>query len=158
MTTGPGDWATDAIARLANLGFLVVHSDRLRAVNLDAATAVVKVSSPAPILRWSGHSQGVDPLTDEVGAFFARLMIPIDYRQGAEASTGATPPLALYAAMLADAHTRLAGSRILREAQPGLDRFVARELARLRSDHPDALETGRLLLTDLGLDRAPTAS
>lgn len=45
MTTGPGDWATDAIARLANLGFLVVHGDRLRAVNLDAATAVVKGKS-----------------------------------------------------------------------------------------------------------------
>jgi len=42
-------------------------------------TVYVDCSSHAPILRWSGHSQAVDPMAGEVGAFLARLKVPIDF-------------------------------------------------------------------------------
>ncbi len=125
---------------------------RLRAFDIDPDTAVVEIASPGPILRWSGHSQGVDPLTDEVGAFFGRLMIPIDFRPGAEARIGRAGPLTLYAAMLADYAGRLRASRVLRDESTELDSFLHREIARLGRDAPSVLDDGRKLLTDIGID------
>jgi len=125
---------------------------RLQAFDIDPDTTIVEISSPAPILRWSGHSQGVDTLTDEVGAFFGRLMIPIDFRPGAEARIGAAGPMTLFAAMLADYARRLRASRVLRDESTELDGFLRREIARLGRDAPTALDDGSRLLTDIGMD------
>jgi hypothetical protein len=123
----------------------------LRACVVDPRTIVAAVTSPAPILRWSGHSQGIDLLTDEVGAFMARLRIPIDYLEGAEARIGGVGPLALYAAMLAESLPRLRRSSSLRRVQHGYFRFADREATRLQRDAPEAWEVGAALVRDLAL-------
>ena len=78
--------------------------------------------SRAPIVRWAGHSQGVDPLADEIGSFFARLMVPIDFQEGAEARIAETDPEVLYAAFLDHASVRLRLGGLLRETFPDLAR------------------------------------
>lgn len=120
--------------------------------DVDAdGTLVAAFTSPAPIVRWAGHSQGVDPLADEVGAFFARLMVPVDFQAGAEARIAATPPEALYAAFLAHAGARFARSEALRAADPAFAGFVARERSRVRGDAPAAWAAGEALLASLDL-------
>jgi len=123
----------------------------LRARVIDASTIVCSISSPAPILRWSGHSQGMDLLTDEVGAFLARLRVPIDYAPGAEERVGRVSPLALYAAMIAESLPRLRRSRSLRRVQRGYTRFAESEARRLQADAAEEWRTGKELLRDLGL-------
>ena len=66
----------------------------------DTSTYAAFISR-APDRPLGGHSQGVDPLVDEIGSFFARLMVPIDYQPEAEARIAAADPEALYAMFLA---------------------------------------------------------
>src|SRR4029078_13012366 len=58
--------------------------------HLDAASVdgvvVPAFPSPAPLLRRGGHSQGLDPGADAVGAFFGRLMVAVDFAPGFEAA------------------------------------------------------------------------
>jgi hypothetical protein len=121
----------------------------VRAAALDDSTTIVSFESAAPIQRWSGHSQGMDPLTPEMGAFFGRLMIPIDFEPGAEARILAAPPLVLYAAFLQDVNAREHRSQQLREADRSLSTFVEHEVHRLPSIDPDAWRAGELLLGEL---------
>lgn len=123
----------------------------LRAGELADGTVVAAFVSPAPILRWAGHSQEADPFVDEVGAFFARLMVPVDFQEGAEARIGATSPEGLYAAALRHADVRIHAARRLAEADPGLTTTVAHEVARLAHDAPDAWREGESLLGFLEL-------
>jgi hypothetical protein len=102
----------------------------VRVADLAADLRVVQFHAPAPILRWAGHSQGVDALTDEVGAFFARLMIPIDFRPGAEVLVGQADPDVLYAAFVQDAWRRFAATQNERDAEPELAIWARREVDR----------------------------
>jgi hypothetical protein len=102
----------------------------------DGQTTYVAFVSPAPIVRWAGHSQGVDPLVDEIGAFFARLMIPIDYQEGAERRVAEASPEALYAVFLDHSLERIKASRRLRDADPQVAGWVRHEAARLARDAP----------------------
>mgnify|MGYP003335494197 FL=1 len=108
-------------------------------------------SSPGPIQRWSGHSQGLDPLTPGMGAFFGRLMIPVDFQPGAEGRLVETPPLALYCAFVADAISREHGSSAFARADRPFVAYVEREAHRLQAAAPTAWHTGRTLLRDLEL-------
>lgn len=121
----------------------------LQARVVDPKTIVVAITSSAPILRWSGHSQGIDQLTDEVGAFLARLRVPIDYSEGAEILVGRASPLALYSAMLAEALPRLRKSAPLRRVQHGFFRFADREATRLKQEAPEEWAAGEALLRDV---------
>ena len=92
--------------------------DRLRVTNdyltfggrMDAAqvedAVIATFASPAPILRRGGHSQGWDEGADAVGAFFARLMVEVDYTPGFESRLAEASPLARYAAFVRDTRTR----------------------------------------------------
>ena len=73
----------------------------------DDTTVLVDFSSHAPILRWSGHSQATDPLAAEVGAFFARIKVPIDFVPGAEALVSKATPRTLYCAFIQYVRERL---------------------------------------------------
>jgi hypothetical protein len=117
----------------------------------DDRSTVLAFTSRAPIVRWAGHSQGVDPYTDEIGAFFARLMVPIDYQENAEARIGATDPEALYAAFLGYGVHRLRQGSRLREADPALAATVDHESHRLASEAPDVWRAGAELLDWLEL-------
>lgn len=102
----------------------------------DGHETLLAFVSRAPIVRWAGHSQGVDPLADEIGSFFARLMVPIDFQEGAEARIAETNPEALYAAFLRHSAARLHPGGLLRETFPDLARFVDRERHRMVNDAP----------------------
>lgn len=112
----------------------------------DAHTLVAAFTSRAPIVRWAGHSQGVDPMTGEIGSFFGRLMVPIDYQEDAEARVLAADPEALYVAFLAYTHRRLKPGSGLRVSDPVFARRVEHECSRIAHDAPAAWQAGRELL------------
>lgn len=118
----------------------------------DDDSTILRFSSPAPILRWIGHSQGSDPRAADVESFFARIMVPIDFQPGAETRVSAAGPLALYAAMVTDRAGRLAAEPALRASSALLTQWVSHEAARLVADEPKAWSAGAELLHTLGLD------
>jgi hypothetical protein len=107
--------------------------------------------SRAPIVRWAGHSQAVDPLTDEIGAFFGRLMVPIDFQPEAEATIAEADAEALYAVFLRDATQRYRAGGHLRDEYPEIARRLDREARRLEHDNPTAWRAGAELLGSLQL-------
>lgn len=109
--------------------------------------------SPAPILRRGGHSQGWDEAAVDLAAFFGRVMIAIDYVPGFEARMAEAPPLARYAAFVADSMTRYRASTALRAAHPTLWALLGGEEERLRRDHQVAWDDGLDLARIAGLER-----
>jgi hypothetical protein len=109
----------------------------LRAAIAPDATVLVDFSSRAPIVRGSGHSQTVDPLSAEVGAFFGRIKVPIDFVPGAEALVGKAAPRALYCAFIQNVRDRLLRARTLREANRWLAHWSARESRHMQASAPD---------------------
>jgi hypothetical protein len=122
-----------------------------RARALDRHETVVALRSPGPIVRWGGHSQGADPLAGEIGAFFGRIMVPVDFEPGAEAELAATTPAVLYAAFVRHARARVAASAAFRTTEPVLDRWLTAEATRLAATNPEAWAASPDLLVDLGL-------
>jgi hypothetical protein len=117
----------------------------------DTTSTYAAFTSRAPIVRWAGHSQGVDSLVDEIGAFFARLMVPVDYQPDAEARIAAADPEALYAMFLAHSVGRLHHSRRLRDADPGTAGSLEHEAYRVAHEAPQRWAEGRELLDWLEL-------
>jgi hypothetical protein len=105
----------------------------LRGAMTPDATVLVDFSSNAPILRWSGHSQATDPLAAEVGGFFARLKVPIDFVPGVEALIAEAAPRTLYCAFIQSVRERLAGARGLREANRWLANWSSSEGRRVEA-------------------------
>ena len=148
----PFSWGTIRVVdRLEVFNSFLTFGGVVRAVARDASTTLVVFSSEAPILRSTGHSQGVDLSTGEVGAFFARLMIPIDFTPGAEARITAAGPMAIYSAFHASIDARLEDSEELRASHPGFDAWCHRERRRLAETFGPDWETGSALARDLGL-------
>ena len=122
---------------------------------LDAAfidgVVVVVFTSPAPLVRRGGHSQGWDAGADVIGAFFGRLMIAVDYRPAFEARCSEASPLTRYAAFVRDTdrrHRRAQGSIPVDDE---LCQLVRQEAARLQRTAPtdwaaagDFLEAAKL--------------
>ena len=119
---------------------------------------VVRHASPGPIVRWGGHSQGSDPLAGEIGAFFGRLIVPVDYLPGGEARVTAEPAERLYAAFLRDAEARRREAAARRATSAGriggddlLSPWLRAEIARVRAVQPGAWTAAGRLLDDLNL-------
>ncbi|MEW5990203.1 MAG: hypothetical protein AB1736_02505 [Chloroflexota bacterium] len=125
----------------------------LRVADVDPGTRVVQHVSPGPIVRWGGHSQGFDALAGEIGAFFGRLIVPVDYLEGAESRLAAEPPEHLYAAFLRDATARRreATRRLDPERDIAVRSWLGAEASRIRSAHPAWWEAAGILLDDLDL-------
>ncbi|TAK00876.1 MAG: hypothetical protein EPO36_07160 [Chloroflexota bacterium] len=125
----------------------------LRIADIDASLRVVQHASPGPVVRWGGHSQGFDALAGEVGAFFGRLIVPVDYLEGGEARLAAEPPEHLYAAFLRDsaARRREATRRLDPDRDVQLWTWISHEIARIRDAHPAWWEAAGILLDDLDL-------
>jgi len=121
--------------------------DRLRVTNeyltfggrLDAGivddAVVAAFTSPAPLLRRGGHSQGWDAGADLVGAYFGRLMIAVAYRPGFEAAIAGATPIARYAAFVRDCTDRRRRAPIL-DRDDRLSTLIRAEAARLRREWP----------------------
>src|SRR5664280_1976627 len=149
-------WAVSAgrvVDRVEAFNSFLSFGGEVTIAALDADTTIAVFESPAPILRSTGHSQAVDPLTGEVGAFFARIKVPIDFSPGVEPRIAALSPRALHGAMLAALGRRYAHAEALREAHPAVAAWVSREAHRMRQEHPADWEAGDQLTVDLQLDR-----
>lgn len=129
--------------------FLTFGGD-LRLARVSPTLTIVDLCSPAPIVRWGGHSQSVDGLSEAIGAFFGRLIVPVNFVAGAAQKIDALLPEVLYRAFLADAAER-AASAMRRGAQPtALDGWLAVAWARARTDGP-ACQAALALLDELRL-------
>jgi len=150
----PFSWGTIRVVDRVDAfnSFLSFGGDKTVAT-LDPNTTIVVFESPGPIVRSTGHSQSVDPLTGEVGAFFARIKVPIDFSPGVEKRIAAMSPRALHAAMLAALQRRYAQSEALRDAHPTLAAWALHEGHRMLEAHPADWAAGEQLTADLDLDR-----
>ncbi len=121
----------------------------MRAQMTADSTVLIDFNSNAPIMRWAGHSQSSDPLAAEVGSFFARLKVPIDFVPGTEAMVAKAAPRTLYCAFIQYVRERLARAHTLSEANRLLADWTARETKRLEAgandDWKDAAELRRQL-------------
>jgi hypothetical protein len=150
---GSFSWGTlRVIDRLEEMNAFLTFGGQLHVAVHDPGLTIAVFSSSGPIVRWSGHSQPIDSLTGYVGAFFARLMIPIDFRPGAEAQVAATSPAVLYAAFLADLQARLHAEREAGAISGDLEHWVERETTRIGAATPGAHEGALGLLAGLGLE------
>jgi hypothetical protein len=113
-------------------------------------TVIVAITSPAPILRRGGHSQGWDDGADAVGAFFGRLLVTVDYVPGFEARLAGATPLARYCAFIEDADARDRRMRTAGRDERPFAAIVRSEAARLRRHHPNAWCDGGELLAEVG--------
>jgi hypothetical protein len=126
--------------RLAVTNEYLTFGAHLEAAMLDGVL-VACFTSDAPILRSGGHSQGWDEGGEQLGAFFGRMILAVDYVPGFEERLATAQPLARYAAFLADAVERYRASRPLRE-RTGAWPLLAAAATRLAGDHPDAWRDG----------------
>jgi hypothetical protein len=110
----------------------------MRAQMTADGSVVADFSSNAPILRWSGHSQITDPVASEVGAFFARIKVPIDFVPGAEALVSKAGPRTLYCAFIQTVRERLTQAQALREANRWLAEWSSRESQRMETTFADS--------------------
>lgn len=136
--------------RLGVYNTFVTFGGSILAAELAHDLAIVRFASPAPILRWAGHSQPLDSRAADVESFFARLMIPIDFEPGAEALVSAAEPAALYAAMIAEYAARI-DDPLWRGLDKSADRWARSERHRLRTDEPGPWAAGQHLVADLHL-------
>ena len=117
---------------------------------VDGATIVV-FTSPAPVLRRGGHSQGWDHGAQSVGAFFGRLLVAVDYIPRFEALLAAASPLARYAAFIGEEVGRYRTSQELRSGHAELWTMLETEERRLRHDEPLEWAAGADLLHEAEL-------
>ena len=147
------DYAWGLISLTDRLGVtnqFLSFGGRLRAQMTPDATAVVDFSSNAPILRGSGHSQSLDPLAAEIGAFFARIKVPIDFVPGAEALVAKASPLTLFCAFVQYVRDKLSQARGLRDANRWLADWSAHESARMEASMPEQWQAGSEMRRQLG--------
>ena len=144
-------WGLISLAdRLGVTNQFLSFGGALRAQATPDATVLLDFSSNAPILRGSGHSQGADPLAAEVGSFFARIKVPIDFVPGAEALVAKASPLTLYCAFIQFVRDRLTQARGLREANRWLADWSSRESQRMETSGADYWAAGAELRRQLG--------
>jgi hypothetical protein len=139
------------VDRLGVENRFLTFGGQLRIAEADAATTVVDLRSTAPIVRWGGHSQETDPLALEVGAFFGRLIVPVDYIEGAERRLADAEPEVVYAAFLAWADARLDRIAATTGRRSEVESWIDHEQSRLRGSRPATLQAGEALLVELGL-------
>jgi hypothetical protein len=122
----------------------------LRIAVVEPGLTVLDLRSPGPIVRWGGNSQGSDPLAGAVGAFFARVMVPVDFEPGVEARLDATPAAVLYGAFLLDHAQRVAQATKRGAERSPVDAWVAAACMRAKRE-PDRLRAAETLLRELRL-------
>ncbi|MES2209718.1 MAG: hypothetical protein V4515_05980 [Chloroflexota bacterium] len=146
------------VDRLGVENRFLTFGGRVRVADVAPGLRVVQHVSPGPVVRWGGHSQGSDELAGEIGAFFGRLIVPVDFAAGAEARLAAELPEHLYAAFLRDAEGRRHEAAIRRNASHGrsggddpISPWVHAEIARIRTGQPGWWAAAGQLLDDLNL-------
>ena len=135
---GPFSWGMIRLFdRLSVTNEYLAFGGRLSAGEVDGATIAV-FTSPVPMLRRGGHSQGWDEGTDTVGGFFARLVAAVDVHPELERRLADADPLVRYALFVRDIVGRYRDSPALRAMHPQLWGMLRTESVLMRRDHPDA--------------------
>jgi len=148
----PFSWGRIQIAdRIPVTNQFLSFGGTLLADAVDAGQTFAAFVSRAPIVRWAGHSQGIDPMVDEIGAFFARLMVPIDFQPDAETRIAEADAETLYAVFLHDGQARFRPGGHLRETYPDVAAKLGHEARRIEHDNPAAWRGGAELLASLEL-------
>jgi hypothetical protein len=127
--------------------FLTFGGKLVAATIEDAAVAAF--TSPAPLLRRGGHSQGWDHGAEVVGAFFGRLLVAVDDVRGFEARLAEASPTCRYVAFLGDLAARYRMSPTLRSGHPELWVLMDAETRRLRTGQPAVFRAGLELLAQM---------
>jgi hypothetical protein len=132
------------VDRLRVTNEYLTFGGRLSAASIDGAVVAV-FTSPAPLLRRGGHSQGWDLGADNLGAFFGRFLLAVDYAPGFEARAALADPVTRYAAFLSDVMARYRASPLLRTERPDLFSLLQQEERRLRANHSTEWAAGQVL-------------
>jgi hypothetical protein len=139
------------VDRLGASNEYLTFGGHLDAASIDDAV-VAAFSSPAPLLRRGGHSQGWDEGADAIGAFFARIMVAVDFKPDFERTFAAAEPLARYAAFVRDTDGRRRGGQRSTSFDDPLGRLVRHEATRIRASAPSAWDAAGALLDAAVLD------
>ena len=143
---GVFSWGLIRIAdRLGESNEYATFGGHVAAEMVDGVVVVV-FTSPAPILRRGGHSQGWDPGATSIVAFFSRMLVAVDFRPGFERELAAADPLVRYTAFLQDVLPRYRESSAMRDAEPDVWRLFSTDARQVEHDHPDAWAHGAALL------------
>ena len=140
------------VDRLSVSNEYLTFGGHLSAASVDGATVAV-FASPAPLLRRGGHSQRWDEGAEDLGAFFARLLVSVDYASGFEAAVARADPVTRYAAFIEDLTERYRHSQPLRTTNVELWRLLQVEEDRLRRHAPEAWAAGTSLRAAAQIDR-----
>jgi len=143
----------ELVDRLGVENAFVTLGGTLRADRVAPDETVAVFRSPAPIMRVGGHSQAGDVLGPELGAFFGRLMVPIDFDPGVEEAIAAADPMSRYAAFVAYQADRYRGHLLLRQEHPEQAGRAFEEARRMRRARPEAWARGLALLDRLDVRR-----
>jgi hypothetical protein len=133
------------VDRLGVTNSYLTFGGTLQAARIDGDVICV-FSSPAPLLRRGGHSQGWDTGAYSVGGFFGRFRAAAGYAFAFERLAAATDPVTRYAAFVCEFVTRYRGSEYLRDHYPKLWTLMLAEEHRLQHDEPRAWTLGIRLL------------
>jgi hypothetical protein len=145
----PFSWGLIRITdRLDVTNEYVTFGGQLVAAEVDGMTVAV-FTSPAPLLRRGGHSQGWDHGAASLAAFFGRLIIAVDFTPGFEALAAAVDPITRYAAFIRDLVGRYRRSSTLRDQHLDLWVLLQSEARRLERDHPTEWAAGAELAAKL---------
>jgi hypothetical protein len=150
----PFSWGTIRTTdRLDVYNSFLTFGGEVTADRVDDHQIIFVYRSPGPIARWTGHSQEAEPLAGEIGAFFARIKIPIEETPEVEARVGGEPPAVLYAAFLAFTEQRRAAAHRADPAlvDDALAHLLAGEAIRVRDGDRAAWSSGSELVADLRL-------
>jgi hypothetical protein len=126
----------------------VTFGGHLSAAEVDGMTVAV-FTSPAPLLRRGGHSQGWDHGAASLAAFFGRLIVAVDFTPGFEARAAAVDPITRYAAFIRDLVGRYRRSPTLRDQHLDLWVLLQSEARRLERDHGTEWAAGADLAASL---------
>ena len=135
------------VDRLSITNEYLTFGGRLSAAEVDGATIAV-FTSPAPMLRRGGHSQPWDDGTQELGAFFARIVAAVDTFPALEARLASADPLVRYCVFLADVVERYRTSPALQTLDPAAWTLLRAEESLMRREHADAWQEGTAILAE----------
>ncbi|HET7030931.1 MAG TPA: hypothetical protein VFI34_10505 [Candidatus Limnocylindrales bacterium] len=136
------------VDRLHETNEYLTFGGHLSAARIGGAT-IVAISSPVPLLCRGGHSQLWDAGSEQLGAFFARIVAAVDVRPDLESRFAAVGPLVRYAAFIADVVARYRSCADLRDLNPRVYGLLLAEESLMRREHADAWKSASAILAGL---------
>jgi hypothetical protein len=143
-------WGTLRVTdRLGVANEYLTFGGSLTAGRVDGARIAV-FATPGPMVRRGGHSQGWDPGSAHLAAYFGRLRACLGRDPELDARATAMSPLARYSAYLAGAINGFAEAPALSADRHAELHHLRSEAERLHRDHRDDWLAGIRLLETLG--------